>query len=240
MSNWKQAFWLMKFEFKQSPFVLFIQIGILIIVLLLIVPIIPEYLKDPSMGVDFLFLLIFTILSQWARPSIFREQKLGNGWYASYFLITLNSLPIQKEIIVKYRFLTYLILSISFQVMFFIAIYLLAPYLQIEFRLSTYIVFALIWICFSIYFGGLQPVTEAGANLVIHILTSLLVLGPILFVSILFLFYTWYERGFVNWTLFIAENYPIPAIILSLLFAVIGWKFWMLRMNRKMNRMDYL
>ncbi|MGM8364930.1 hypothetical protein ACLIBG_05525 [Virgibacillus sp. W0181] len=240
MDNWKQAFWLAKYEFRHSPLTLFVLIGILLTALLLVVPTIPDYIRNAEMGIDLFFILFFMVASQWARPKIFREQKLGNGRYASYFLIALNQLPVPKEVVVKYRYLTYIIISVPIQILFLTILYILTPALQTELSIGTYAVFSIIWICFGVYLGCQQLVAEAGANLFFNIIITLFLLGPIIITLFIILFYKWYSNGFVNWTMFIAEDYPLLSIIVSLLLTAFGAMFWMKRMKRKMGKTDYL
>ncbi|MGM8211519.1 hypothetical protein ACLIBH_01870 [Virgibacillus sp. W0430] len=236
----KQAFWLVKFELKHSPLTILLLIGILLISLLLVSLSLPEYMEEPSMGMDIFFILFFSIVSQWARPKEFREQKLGNSRYASYFLIALNQLPIRREILSTYRFLTFAILSIPFHISFLVILYILIPALRTEMTGSQYAVFCFFWICFSIYIGGMQLITEAGSDLIKTILLSLFLLGPIFFIVFIFSFYKLYPNGLVNWTMFVSIKYPVQVIICSSLLAILGWFTWSKRMQKKMASFDYL
>src|SRR5690625_5117723 len=115
MSEWKQAIWLAKFELKASIKNFLSLILIFIVSYVLIRSAIPGYLEEPSMGIDFFFTFAFSgFLSQLARPKDYQLQKLRSTPYASPFLTALNKLAIKKEVIIKYRFLTYFFLLSAF------------------------------------------------------------------------------------------------------------------------------
>lgn len=239
MEDWKQAYSLALFELKHSKINFLYLLLILAFVLFLVVPSFPEYFANSSMGLDIAFILTFTIVSQWARPKLFRSQKLSGGRYACHYLITLNQLPIKKEIIVKYRFLTYIMTSIPFQLLFLLFLYILTPSLHAKMTISSYLVFSVIWFCFSFYLGSSNIHSEAGSNLYVNIAVSIII-APFLLVLFTFLFYkSLFQDGFVGWTIFIAQHYPILSIITSLILAIIGSVFWMKRMVRRMETYDY-
>lgn len=240
MESWKQAFWLAKLELKHSKKSILLLLSTIIVILLLVVPIIPDYFENSSLGLDFFFIVTFTFASQWARPKEFQSQKMSNGLWASHFLMKLNQLPIKSEIIVKYRLLTYLMISVPFQLLFLTCLYALTPILQNKMTIGTYLIFSIIWLCFSIYIGSSQLVSEAGFNILLNMIISFLLIILVLVFSFIIIFYKVYTGGFVHWTIFTATNHPIFTIAVSLLLAVIGMVFWMKLMQRKMETVDYL
>jgi len=237
MTEWKEAFWLAKFELKASMKNFLILMLIFIVSYLLIRSAIPGYLEEASMGLDFFFAFTFSgFLSQLARPKDYQIQKFRSIRYASPFLTALNKLAIKKEVIVKYRFLTYFLLLILFNGLMLIGLY---PEFKQVMSLNAYIAFAIIWFCFGIYIGCVTPAFEVGSNLGWNIFYALII-GPVLFILYIFIFYKWFSDGFVTWTIYIANEYSIISIIISLTLSVIGWNVWMKIMLKKMNQTDYL
>src|SRR5690625_344030 len=237
MEKWQEAFWLAKTEWKASIKNFLIFLVVFVISFLLIKSTIPGYLEEASMGLDFFYTLTFSgFLSQLARPKDFQLQKYRSIRYAAPFLTALNQLPIQKGVIIKYRFLTYLFLLIMFNGLLLLLLY---PAFQQEMTLSSYLSFSLIWFCFGIYIGCVTPAFEAGSNVGWNIFYGLII-GPCLFFVYIFVFYKWYNDGLVSWTIEIANKYPILSITISLILSIIGWKFWMNIMLQKINRTDYL
>jgi len=240
MEEWKQAFQLVRFELNYWKLYLLLHIVILLVLLYLVVPIIPEYFEESSFfGLDFLFLCILTVFSQLAIPKAFKPQSLGSGFWASHFVILLNQLAVRKETIVKYRLLMYSLITASFTGLFLVLLYLLSPYMQQNVPISTYIVFSLFWFCFSIYVGCIQPVFETGSNVVLNIIITFLLVGPVLLITVIYLFYIIYSGGFVQWTIMISTKWPLLTVVLSLLLAAISFNFWMKRMKKRMENIDY-
>lgn len=240
MESWKQAYFLSLFELKHSKKSFFMLFVILIMALIFIVPVAPDYFINASLGLDFTFIIAFTIVSQWARPKDFRILKQDNHFWASTHLIMLNQLAISKEVIIKHRFITYFMFSIPFQLLLLASIYALTPVFQDAMSIGNYIVFSIIWLSINIYIGSSQVVSEAGMNMVRSIILSLLLYGPLFLIVFTFLFYKTYLSGFVHWTIFIATNYPGLSIITSLILAVISLFYFYRRMQRQMDTYDYL
>lgn len=240
-NKWKQAIWLFKFEGKHSLLNMVLLIVIFLLALMLVAPSMPDYIQNPTMGVDFFFIVFCTTVLSWTRTNEFIIQKQGNGRYASNFVINLNQLPIQKDVITAYRLLSHSIISIPFLLLFLATLYVLTPALQAEMSIGTYIVFIFIWLCFSVSLGSTNLISEAGTNIFISILIAILLAIPVLYLYT-FLFYKWFPngpRGLVNWTIYIANHYPIPAIVISFFLAIIGSTLSMKRMAKKMRTFDY-
>lgn len=238
MESWKQSFWIATFEWKHSPKSFLYLLGILIVSLLLIRSLIPTYLEEASMGLDFYFLaFIFSgLLSQYVRPKDFQLQKITGLFYASPFLIALNQLAVEKEVIVTYKFLSYLFYYTLYSGMLLIVLY---PSFQQVMTLGSYVAFSIIWFCFGIYIGCVNPTFEAHSNLGWNILYGT-IFGSMIFIAYLFIFYKWYDAGLVSWTIYLATEKPLLASIISIVLAIIGWNFWKKIMLRKLMKTDYL
>src|SRR5690625_3057449 len=110
MNFQKEALWLTKFELKHAYKNLLLLIPIILLVIIFIQSLVPNYLEQSTMGLDMVMLLTFVLLSQMTRPKDLQMQKMQGHFYAAPFLIALNQLPIPKKLIVQYRFLSYFII----------------------------------------------------------------------------------------------------------------------------------
>src|SRR5690625_2244268 len=239
MEDWKQAFWLTKFELKYYLKSLLLLVAILIMLLIFIVPTMAEYLDNGFLSIDIFFIISFCLVTHWIRPKPFKIEDVNSGFLLSPYLVLLQQLPTRKEIIVKHRFFSYLIISIPFNILFLISFYLLTPVIHNTMTIGNYIPFSVFWLCFSIYFGCLELIPGTGMNKVPAIVRNLL-LGFLLLMAMICLFYKIYPHGFVHWTIEISTHYPVIVILISLILAILGFKFWMGRMFRKIEMTDYL
>lgn len=238
MSHWQQISWLVKFEYKHIWKHLLLLIPMFVFLIIFIVPSISEYLHNSFFGIDIMFFLAFGIVTGWARPKDFRIDKTGNGLWASTYQLMLQQLPIKKNVIIKYRFLTYIITATLFGSLLLGTLYVLSPELRDTMSISTYIVFSVIWLAFNIYCGSSQLIEEVGSPWRHFILWGILIIFAFVMVAII-LFYTWTSLGLVGWTIYMANHYPIASVIVSLLLTLIGLRFWMHIMKKRMETIDY-
>lgn len=237
MNHLKNSLWLAKFEFKHSYKNLLLLIPIILLVIIFIQSLVPNYLDQSTMGLDMIMLLTFVLLSQMTRPKDFQLQKMQGTFYAAPYIIALNQLPIPKKLIVRYRFLSYIIIYSLFVFFIFIGLYAV---LEDSVSGLSYLVFAFLWYCIGIYLGLVTPAFEAASNMIVNIVVSI-VIAPILVIINTFLFYkAFFQDGFFGWTMYVANEHPFWSLFISFLLAVIGWIFWQKRMEQKMKRADYL
>lgn len=232
----KDAFWFMKFELKKSMINLLLLIPVIFILVFVIRSFVPDYFEQPTMGLDFFLFFSVFIMSQITRPNDFQMKKISGSFYAVPFLISLNQLGVKKDVIVKYRFYSYAFIYTLFIVPLFIGIY---PVFEDELSISSYLVFAIIWYCVGIYTGcstlAYEPASHLGKNILVAVIA-----GPILFFGYIFIFYKWFTDGLVGWTMYIATEYQLWAIVISLILTIIGWKYWQIKMKQSIRKADYL
>lgn len=262
MEDWKEAWWLTKFEFKKLitvPVIIILFIG-LIIFISIVNGMINSSVDNNFMGLDILLVFLFIFILPLLKLGNSKSKGLSNHHPAAY-LIRLHQLPIKNSVIVKHRFLTSLLISIPLQVLVLLSLYLLSPNLQ-ELSLNTYLAFIIIWVCLSIYIGSLFITFDAGVHVLEWIIT-LLVFGFLIFFigfigSIPTMTIEWnlnfppsidqdilsiqFEatRGIINWTLLFAEKQPLLSSVISIILAIVGWDFWSKQMLKRMNKVDYL
>lgn len=261
MNEWKEAYWLTRLEFKRM------NIGLFIVILLFLMPaffflthfLATQYFNHESLTLDFVFLFFFAYLSKSIWP-IYTRQK---NYELKDHIAGLSQLPIQKEIIVKQRFLVDLFVSVPIQVTLLIILYIGSPSISTKVSPMTYIIFSFIWLCFSVYVGSMFVTFIAGFTMKEVLLYTVIGFALIFSIVIIeaypymtfetdwsfpptmdqsFLSIEWEDnlRGYINWTMVFAEKQPVLSIIVSLLLAIVGCKLWMNRMARTIERTDYL
>lgn len=240
MTNWKQAFFLAITEIKVSKrALLFLPIFTSLITLGMISST-AGYLESNYVGFDLFFILMFTVAPIWAKPKYFQVQQINDKLLASPFVIMMNQLPIKKEIIVKSRFIIYLIYLIPVQLILLSSLYLFVPALREIMTVGTYLVFSLIWIAFSLYMGSIFPASEAGdkaSSLKVIVYGIVMVIATIVFFT---LFRLLSAHGIVSWTIYFAQHWPIRSSLISVLLSFIGLKYWRYYTIKTITKMDYL
>src|SRR5690625_5843306 len=79
MEDWKQAFWLTKFELKYYLKSLLLLVAILIMLLIFIVPTMADYFEDSFLSVDIFFIIAFCFVTHWIRPKPFKIEDINSG-----------------------------------------------------------------------------------------------------------------------------------------------------------------
>src|SRR5699024_1887767 len=104
----------------------------------------------------------FTFFPLWTKPERCQVQQINDGLVTSPSMFMLQQLPISKELIIKGRYIIYFVYSFPFHLLLLISLYGLTPSLQEMIGIGSYISFCMIWVSFSIYIGGIIPVSDAG------------------------------------------------------------------------------
>lgn len=240
MKNWKQAYFLTKFEMSRSKrafLFLFVFTGLITLGILSSTE---GYLEKNYVGLDLIFIIMFTVGPVWAKPKHFQIQQMNTNLIASPAVIMLNQLPINKDIIVKSRFIIHFIYTLPVQVILLSCLYLFIPMIQNIMSVGTYLIFSIIWISFSLYAGSIFPASDAGdkaSSLKVIIYGILMVVGAIMFFT---LFQLVSNRGIVAWTIYLAQQWPILSASISIILSIIGLKYWQHYMKKTMDKLDYL
>src|SRR5690625_4670586 len=160
MEQWKRAFRLATFELTASPLhllTLYIlsPILLLFIGLFMVSPILDAYFEKNYVGIDFLFILLFTLVPAWSRPNKFQLQQIDSDHdlWASPTLVMQLQLPIPKETLIKSRLVIYFFYSFPFQCLFLFLTYVLTPAINMTMSPGSYLAFSVIWLSFGVYVG---------------------------------------------------------------------------------------
>jgi len=240
LDNWKQAFWLMKFELKKS-FSAIVLLMLMTIFSIYFFKMFFEFYRDTGIIIyELFFLIVFGIAAIWAKPKEFQYQKINDRTWGHPYFMTLSQLPINRDILVHSRFLIYYLYSIPFHVLVLLFGYLFTPALQEMINIPSYMVFSLIWLSYGITIGSVFPAVDAGDY--ITMLRSVLTTIPLFFgiVVALILIQRWTGDGIVTWTIIAANEWPILSTLVSLLVAGGSTMYWRRNMKNRIRKVDYL
>lgn len=243
MNNWKQAFVLAKFEIRESKQIfiyLFLYYCLFISLFVMISYLVGDFYFG---GLDIFYLLLFTFVPFWIRPKEFQYQKTHGDIWASPAVITLNQLPIKRDIIIKSRFILYFIYSFPFQLFLLVSLYLLTPNMQTNMSPISYISFSIIWLSFGVYAGLSIVTTDAGdqygkGKRKLYLTLSFGILIAI--ILLILCFGLIFSYGIVHWTIIFAQKWPFISAAISTLLAFLGFKHAQQHMKKTMEKIDYL
>lgn len=237
MDTWKNAFWLAKMEWKKS----WIGISSLLFILLVIAVIYTFVWNDvdqlPSIFIDVAFLLLFGLVPYTIRSKELQFQKMDGEIWGSPFFMMLNTLPIDKEVLMKSRLVQALFPSLSFQLLFLI---LFSPRLLESLGIMEYIAFMLIWLVFGISSAFTYAASDVGDRItpMMLLVWGILIYGGVTF--ILVWFYVKTDTGIVGLSMEAAKVFPIWSMAVSAAIAVSGYYYCKHYMVKKMKKIDYL
>lgn len=263
MKEWKDAFWLTKFELRKTNTILMFIIILSLPILLLITHFLTEsYFKYQFIGLEFMLLFVLIFFTKMIVPRMNDVKQNGSYGNSSSYLVALNSLPIKKDVIAKNRLLTSLFISIPVQAVFLSTLYLTSSALREAMSIDTYVVFSIIWICLSIYIGSAFVTHQAGhrlTDLLFHLAIAFAVIFTVTVIELIptmqfesnltfpprmdlafFSIEFGDPKGIIYWTMLLAKNHPIISTSTSVLLSIIGLQYWNTRMLKRIERFDYL
>ncbi|WP_269410654.1 hypothetical protein [Lentibacillus daqui] len=243
MKDWKQAWYLAKFELKASKWMFLLLLLFTFFMLFFFVTVLDTGVEKRTAGFDFFFILMFSsTMMIWWKPKDFQINKVGGDVFASPSLVMLNHLAIKKDVIIKSRFFVHFVYSFPYQLILLLCLYPLTPALQSVLTLNDYIVFSIIWLSFSFYVGYLFASSEIGGKSKLSAtLAGILILGIVivtLFLFSLIQLITGYTIFY--WTIIIAQNWPLASSLISIILAILGINYWLHYARKGMDKIDYL
>lgn len=239
MKTLKEAWTLVKFEHKMTPPSYVLVLFMFAIALLFLVTTFTGGVIQATVGTEAIFLLVTVAFPYMIRLKQLQPQNLGLKHRVSPIIILLQTMPISKRTIATYRMLSYVGVSIIYNSIFFSLFYFLSPYMRSIAPPQTYIVFAIMWICISIYIGGLQVNIEAGYHFLTQWFFLFLFWVPGITISIIVLFYKIYTKGLIQWMLDVSADYPLIVVSVSIVLAIAGYLFHMRGFMKRIEKVDY-
>lgn len=239
MKTLKEAWTLIKFEYKMIPPSYVSALSMLAIAVFLVVSTFTNAEDGATMGTEMFFITIVVAFPYVIRSEQMRPKNIGNKEHTSPMVVFLQFMPISKKVIAIYRLLSYVGIILIFNSAFFTLFYTFSPYIRSVAPLSTYIVFSVMWMCFAIYFGGMQVNIEAGYHSLTYWFFTILVWFPLVLISILVLFYKVYTKGLIQWMLDLSSNHPIIVVGASIILAISGFLFHIRGFMKRIEKVDY-
>lgn len=232
MNTWKEALWIAKIEWKKSWF------GTLCLFFtLFVIWVLGAETQPPSLLTDIGFLLIFGCVAFLVRPKELQLQKVEGDIWGSPFFMMLNMLPIEKDVLIKSRFVQMLFPSLPFQLLF---LFLFSPWLVDSMAVLEYVAFSITWFAFGVSSSFIFALSDVGDR---YTPVRLFVYSVAFYTGLMF-FLVWLSKktdsGIVGWTIIAAKNFPIWSILISVAVTVGCYYFSKYYMNKKMIQIDYL
>ncbi|MCK2019894.1 hypothetical protein [Peribacillus frigoritolerans] len=237
MDTWKDAFWLAKMEWKKSWIGIFSLFFILLAVAVMYTVVWNDGDKLPSIFIDIAFLLLFGLVPYMVRSKELQYQKLDGEIWGSPFFMMLNTLPIDKEVLMKSRLVQALFPGLPFQLLFLI---LFSPMLLESMDILEYIAFMLIWLVFGVASAFTYAASDVGDRItpMMLLVWSIIIYGGV--TLILVWFYVKTDTGIVGLSMEAAKAFPIWSMAVSGVIAVSGYYYCKHYMVKKMKKIDYL
>ncbi|MBP1970974.1 MFS family permease [Virgibacillus natechei] len=240
MRDWKQAYWLAKFEWKSSIKAFIWTFLFFTVIALFFLESFSAYLDNDYVGFDVLFIILFALAPSWLRSKEFQIQKISGELWASPSLIMLTQLPLSKNVVTKSRFIVYFAYAFPYQLLMLIALYVVNPEFQVMMSPVSHIAFAIIWLAFGVYVGFIMPVSDSGDRANTKIVTFYSIVLIIGGIGILTFFHFIFGYGFVYWTVMLSQNWPLLSSVISIVLAFLGFNYWQRYMKRNIDKLDYL
>lgn len=240
MKEWKQAYRLAALEVAVSVKSYFMLLTFYIAMSWVFMLSFDHYLEGEFRFFDIMFLMIFIMFPAWMKKKDFQMQKMDGDLWTSPSIIMLQQLPIPKNIIVNSRFIIHAFYSFPFQLVLLLMMPLMSENFRDTMTPFAYLAFLLLWLSLSIVFGFIMASSEAGGNFKTKVIVLSFVYLLIGIGAFYFLFPLIVDKGFVEWTMSLAEEWTVLSVILAVLLSVGGWKYWQADMRKTLKKTDYL
>ncbi len=239
MKTLKEAWTLVKLEYTMTPPSYFVAVIMFAFPLYFIISILTTGEMQATIGSELFLFFLAVGIPYIIRSKHMQPQNIGLKNHISPMVAFLQTMPISKRTIATYRMISYVGVSLIYNSFLFILMYAFSPYLRSVASPETYIVFALIWICLSIYVGGFQVNIEAGYHFLTYLFFIFLIWLPVFMIISVVLFYKIYTKGLIQWMLDVSAAYPLIVVSVSIVLAVAGYLFHMRGFMKRMENVDY-
>ncbi len=240
MNTWKQASSLAWFELRKSKMSLLYFAIMLLASTILFVSMLSSYLQKSFVGMDVFFLIAFGFSPVWMKPKEFQYQKIDERTWGSPLFITLSQLPIKKEVLAGSRFIVYFTYAIPFQILLLISLYVFSSDIRVTMSPAAYFIFSVIWMAYGICVGGAFPAVDAGDHITLQksIVQAILLFFALMIMLVIF--HIAFGFGLVAWTIILAKEWPLVSTVVSIITAIIGYRYYVNYAYKKMAKIDYL
>ncbi|PPA71096.1 hypothetical protein [Jeotgalibacillus proteolyticus] len=240
METLRKAFWLARFEFNVSKIHYLILIPMIGIYAVFFNLTMDTYLEDNLFLVDILLIVYLYTISFMGKPKGLQYQKMDASFYASPYFTMLNQLPIKHKVLAASRFFSPYFAVFLGMVLVLISTYILSTELREAIAPLPFISLIFIWLCISFSLGGQFPASEPGHQIKRFTLFWSYVIIFLFFILLYLIFQLWLGIGLFNWTITLANEYPILSIIVSILGSGLMMFYWFRYSLKQIQKNDYL
>jgi hypothetical protein len=233
----KQAWWLAKFEVKETAKRLWLILPFALIFGFFFTEAVGD---EFSFLYDIFFILTFWCMTYWMRPKEIQFQKVDEGVYASPYFLMLNQLAVKREALIISRFLVYYIFAIPFNIIVLSIMLLFSDFYKAELQGISTAAFFIIWLSFGIIGGSLFPASDVGdtttKNKWFYAIYTILFFGILL--GVILGIHFWAGKSIVFLSVEAAQKWPVASILISVILSIltiISGKKYAEKQIRKMN-----
>jgi hypothetical protein len=240
MKDWKQAYQLAMNELRTSK-MNYIGSMFLYLLISLFVLVFDGKAKMIGWTINDIFLIvIFCFAPYYLKPKEFQLQKVSGELWAVPSVVWLKTLPIKENVIIWSRLIIYSFYSLPPQIILLVALYAISPDYRELMPPTNYIIFSIIWLALGISIGFSMAASDVGDLINLKSISIAIITIIASIALFIFIFYRVLDDGLVKWTIFIAQDWPVLSIIISIIATVLSIKYWLHYMKKQMKKLDYL
>ncbi|KKE80770.1 hypothetical protein DTX80_16135 [Bacilli bacterium] len=247
----KDAFWLVKMEYKQqwiaviSTFIMCLIVGLFMGTFLSGFTSFHFEVNSTSFDsyfLDFLFLGLapsFATLSM-AKPYLSYRVAKHNPYGKR--MAVLRSLPISVSVLALSRTLfmlcTLVIMSFAFFGAMSIIILIFSNNILEWMTIGDYVIFVFVWFGFMLTIGGLNPYVEYGMKGKMLHFIPFIYMGFVIIIEIIF--FTFFNQSVIEAILQLIKSYGFIVAIVSILIGIVSCYEWNKILKRRLEKRDYI
>ncbi|MBU8791884.1 hypothetical protein NSA56_13485 [Oceanobacillus caeni] len=251
MKLFKDAFWLVKMEYKQqwiaviSTFIMCLIVGLFMGTFLSGFTSFHFEVNSTSFDsyfLDFLFLGLapsFATLSM-AKPYLSYRVAKHNPYGKR--MAVLRSLPISVSVLALSRTLfmlcTLVIMSFAFFGAMSIIILIFSNNILEWMTIGDYVIFVFVWFGFMLTIGGLNPYVEYGMKGKMLHFIPFIYMGFVIIIEIIF--FTFFNQSVIEAILQLIKSYGFIVAIVSILIGIVSCYEWNKILKRRLEKRDYI
>lgn len=238
LTGWKQAWNIVRIEWKINIFRQLLMLFLAFIYLLVSIFMLNGEMSSSPFLND-LFILFLVWLPILFRGKEYTGQKVENDLYASKFVMLLSQFPITKEEIVKSRFLMSFILNVCLNAICFTIMYFAVESIQAQLGGISAVVFILFWVCVGYQVGAVVPSNEIGATYSKFKLIVYFILFYLFTAVIFYIFHALLNMSLVEWSIYLASEHTLVTLFALIVITILTHRYGVYLAKKAIHRVDY-
>ena len=240
--EWRDAWWLAKFEFKQTKLnVSLILLGIILFAFVFSMNL-WELRKDTFtvVFIDWLFVSAVILAPLMGRTKNFALTRVYGDFWGSLYFNYLKQTAISEKTLVRSRFIIFGCQSLVLNVILFVIIYFASESFQNQLSSGSFVLFSLLWIIIGLAVSLSFAASEVGSEVPSWkmILYCVLFYGGIIAIAIWY--YSAAEWGMLGGTILLIEQFPFWTMMSAVILLIISCYYWNRYAVKMMHKNNYL